>query len=204
MSDEVFAWTAASNNQAFLAGRLSMAVNAISIARSAETSGNTALSDDTWLRPIPRGPIRALGNEHVMGVFFVWKFAQNQDAAKKYIVDQQLAYKDHFTNSGFYNFPAWTNAVPGGFRAMNRMAAADSHKPRGKYTILTTIARRYTTNVGYPGFANAAVGDIFNQFLIPQMFAQVAQGKMTPADAARSMQGQFRTIYGKWRGQGLL
>jgi multiple sugar transport system substrate-binding protein len=204
MSDEVFAWTAASNNQAFLAGRLSMAVNAISIARSAESSGNTALSDDTWLRPIPRGPVRALGNEHVMGVFFVWKFAQNQDAAKKYIVDQQLAYKDHFTNSGFYNFPAWTNAVPGGFRAMNRMAAADSHKPRGKYTILTTIARRYTTNVGYPGFANAAVGDIFNQFLIPQMFAQVAQGKMSPADAARSMQGQFRTIYGKWRGQGLL
>ena len=203
MSDEVFAWTAASNNQAFLAGRLSMAVNAISIARSAEASGNNALSDDTWLRPIPRGPVRALGNEHVMGVFFVWKFAQNKDAAKKYIVDQQFAYKDHFTNSGFYNFPAWTNAVPGGFRAMNRMAAADSHKPRGKYTILTSIARRYTTNVGYPGFANAAVGDIFNQFLIPQMFAQVAQGKMTPADAARSMQGQFRTIYGRWRAQGL-
>ncbi len=40
MSDEVFAWTAASNNQAFLAGRLSVALNAISIARSAEDSGN--------------------------------------------------------------------------------------------------------------------------------------------------------------------
>ena len=38
-SDEVFAWTAASNNQAFLAGRLSLAVNAISIARSAEDVG---------------------------------------------------------------------------------------------------------------------------------------------------------------------
>jgi hypothetical protein len=36
------------------------------------------------------------------------------------------------------------------------------------------------------------------------MFAQVAQGKMTPQDAARSMQGQFRSIYGKWRAQGLL
>jgi multiple sugar transport system substrate-binding protein len=35
MSDEVFAWTAASNNQAFLAGRLSVALNAISIVRSA-------------------------------------------------------------------------------------------------------------------------------------------------------------------------
>jgi multiple sugar transport system substrate-binding protein len=203
-SDEVFAWTAASNNQAFLAGRLSLAVNAISIARSAEDSGNTALSDDTWIRPIPRGPVRALGNEHVMGVFFIWKFAQNKETAKKYIIDQQLGYRDHFIQSKFYNFPAWTNAVRGGFRTMNRMAAADPHKPRGKYTILTTIARRYTTNVGYPGFANAAVGDIFNQFLIPQMFAQVVQGKMTPQDAARSMQGQFSSIYAKWRAQGLI
>jgi multiple sugar transport system substrate-binding protein len=204
MSDEVFAWTAASNNQAFLAGRLSLALNAISIARSAEASGNTTLSDDTWLRPIPRGSVRALGNEHVMGVFFIWKFAQNAAAAKKYIVDQQLAYQQHFVQSQFYNFPAWTNAVKGGFPAMNRMAARDAHKPRGKYTILTTIARRYTANVGYPGFANAGVGDIFNQSLIPQMFAQVAQGKMTPEDAARSMQGKFRSIYGTWRAQGLL
>jgi len=203
-SDEVFAWTAASNNQAFLAGRLSLAVNAISIARSAEDSGNQALSDDTWLRPIPRGSVRALGNEHVMGVFFVWKFAQNKEAAKQYMVDQQLAYRDHFIQSKFYNFPAWTNAVKGGFKTMNKLAAADPHKPRGKYTILTTIAQKYTTNVGYPGFANAAVGDVFNQFLIPQMFAQVAQGKMTPEDAARSMQGQFRSIFAKWRAQGLM
>ncbi len=61
MSDEVFAWTAASNNQAFLAGRLSMALNAISIERSAEQSGNQALSDDSWLAPIPRGPAHAHG-----------------------------------------------------------------------------------------------------------------------------------------------
>jgi multiple sugar transport system substrate-binding protein len=203
-SDEVFAWTAASNNQAFIAGRLSLAVNAISIARSLEDSGNTAVSDDTWIRPLPRGSVRALGNEHVMGVFFIWKFAQNKEAAKKYLVDQQLAYRDHFVQSKFYNFPCWTNAVKGGFKTMNRLAAADPHKPRGKYTILTTIAQKYTTNIGYPGFCNAAVGDIYNQFLIPQMFAQVAQGKMTPADAARSMQGQFRTIFAKWRAQKLL
>ena len=203
-SDEVFAWTAASNNQAFLAGRLSLAVNAISIARSAEDSGNTALSDDTWLRPIPRGSVRALGNEHVMGIYFIWKFAQNKEAAKQFLVDQQLGYREHFIQSKFYNFPAWTNAVKGGFKAMNKLAAADKHKPLGKYTVLTTIAQKYTTNVGYPGFANAAIGDIFNQSLIPQMFAQVAQGKMKPEDAARSMQGQFRTIFAKWKAQGLV
>ena len=203
-SDEVFAWTAASNNQAFLAGRISLAVNAISIARSAEDSGNTELSDDTWLAPIPRGSVRALGNEHVMGVYFIWKFAQNKEAAKQFLVDQQLGYRDHFIQSKFYNFPGWTNAVKGGFKAMNKLAAADTHKPRGKYTILTTIAQKYTTNVGYPGNANAAVGDIFNQFLIPQMFAQVAQGKMTPENAARAMQRKFASIFAKWRAQGLM
>ena len=36
MSNEIFAWTAASNNQAMVAGRLSMAMNAISITRTAE------------------------------------------------------------------------------------------------------------------------------------------------------------------------
>ena len=86
---------------------------------------------------------------------------------------------------------------------MNKLAAADKHKPLGKYTILTTIAQKYTTNVGYPGYANAAIGDIFNQFLIPQMFAQVAQGKTTPQAAARSMQTQFRALFAKWRAQGL-
>jgi hypothetical protein len=105
--------------------------------------------------------------------------------AKQYLIDQQLAYRDHFVNSGFYNFPAWTNAIKGGFPAMNKLAAADTHKPRGKYTILTTIARRYTTNVGYPGVANAAISDIFNQFLIPQMFAQVAQASPCSARTSR-------------------
>src|ERR671934_114985 len=83
-SDEVFAWTAASNNQGFLAGRLSITLNAISIARSAEASGNTALSDDTWIAPIPAGPVRRLGNEHVMPIYFIWKFAKNKAAAQKY------------------------------------------------------------------------------------------------------------------------
>ena len=89
-SDEVFAWTAASNNQAFLAGRLSMAVNAISIARSAEDSGQHRALGRHVAPPIPRGSVRALGNEHVMGIFFIWKFAQNKEAAKQYLVDQQL------------------------------------------------------------------------------------------------------------------
>jgi multiple sugar transport system substrate-binding protein len=204
MSDEVFAWTAASNNQAFLAGRLSVALNAISIARSAELSGNTSLSDDTWLASIPRGPHMRMGNEHVMGVFVIWKFAKNKEAARKYLIDQQLGYREHFVRSGYYNFPAWTGAVKGGFKEIRRMCAQDPHKPRGKYTVLTTIAEKYTTNPGHPGNTTPVIDEIFNTFLIPQMFAEVAQGKSTPAEAVSAFARKAQGIYRKWRNQGLV
>jgi len=204
MSDEVFAWTAASNNQAFLAGRLSVALNAISIARSAELSGNTPLSDDTWLASIPRGPHMRMGNEHVMGVFVIWKFAKNKAAARKYLIDQQLGYREHFIRSGFYNFPAWTGAIKGGFKEIRRLSAQDTHKPRGKYTVLTTIAEKYTTNPGHPGNTTPVIDEIFNTFLIPQMFAEVAQGKSTPAEAVSDFARKAQGIYRKWRKQGLV
>ena len=203
-TNEVFAWTPASNNQAFLAGQLSIALNAISIARSAEQGGNQSLSDDTWIWPIPAGPSAQLGNEHVMGVYVIWKFAQNKAAAKKFLVDQQLAYRQHFIQSEFYNFPAWTGAIKGGFKEIHRICAQDKHKPLGKYTILATIAEKYTTNPGHPGFANAVIDEAFNTFLIPQMFAEVAQDKMTAQDAAKAMQKQYLNVYRKWRNQGLV
>ena len=204
MSDEVFAWTAASNNQAFLAGRLSVALNAISIVRSAEDSGNQALSDDTWLASIPRGPAQRLGNEHVMGVYLIWKFAKNKEAAQKYVVDQQLAYQDHFVRSKFYNFPPWTNAIKGGFKTIRQLAAQDAHKPRGKYTVLTTIAEKYTTNPGHPGNTTPVMDEIYNTFLIPQMFATVAQGKATPAEAVSAFAAKAASIYRKWHNQKLV
>jgi multiple sugar transport system substrate-binding protein len=198
MTNEVFAWTAASNNDAFLAGRLSLALNAISIARSAEKQ-NPELASKTWIAPIPRGPFQRLGLEHVMGVFVVWKFAKNRRGAVKFIADIQKNYTPHFRNSEFYNFPAFERGVNGGFRAMRRLAAADRQRPLGKYTILTTIAQRYTTNVGHPGFANAAVDETFNKFLIPQMFAQVAQDKASAEEATRDFQNQIGSIFVKWR-----
>ena len=61
-----------------------------------------------------------------------------------------------------------------------------------------------TTNPGHPGFANAVIDEAFNTFLIPQMFAQVAQDKMTAEDAARAMQSKYMQLYRKWRNQGLV
>jgi multiple sugar transport system substrate-binding protein len=203
MSDEVFAWNTASNNQGFLAGRLSVVLNAISIPRVAELN-NSPIQDDTWLASIPRGPVMRMGNEHVMGVYVIWKFAKNKEAAKQYLVDAQLNYRTHFLHSEYYNFPGWNGAIKGGFKTMRKLAASDSHKPRGKYSILTTIAEKYTTNVGYPGYSNAVIDEIFNTYLIPQMFAQVAQGKLAPADAVKGFDSAAKKIYSKWKSQGLV
>jgi multiple sugar transport system substrate-binding protein len=194
MTNEIFAWTAASNNQAFLAGRLSLALNAISITRSAELS-NPDLDRRIALAPIPAGPNGRLGLEHVMGCYVIWKFARNKAAARKFLVDLEVKYTGAFENSRFYNFPSWPNSV----RNIRRRLERDPAQPKGKYVILDEINRKYTKNVGYPGFSNAAIDEVFNKFLVPQMFAEVAQGKQSPADAARRFDGEFKQIFQKWR-----
>jgi len=197
MTSEIFAWTAASNNQGFLANHLSLALNAISITRSAELS-NRDLANDTMIAPIPKGPNGRLGLEHVMHTYMVWKFAQNKAMAQKFLVDLEVKYIGAFENSGFYNFPAYPKSVGN----VPVRLARDPNTPRGKYKVLDTISKRYTKNVGYPGFTNAAIGEIFDTFLIPQMFAEVAQGRRSPEDAARDYHRRLGTIYTKWRRRG--
>jgi multiple sugar transport system substrate-binding protein len=196
MTNEVFAWTASSNNQGYLSGRLSLAMNAISIARSAEDQ-NPDLAKKTALLPIPKGPDRRLGLEHVMGVYTVWNFTSKsqQKLAKRFIADLEINYASAFKNSKYYNFPAFPKAV---YQYRQRLGA-DPHPPKGKYRILDTIARKYTVNLGYPGYSNAAIDEIFNTYLIPQMFAEVAQGKSTPAEAAKAAEQQMKKIFAKWR-----
>ena len=84
-------------------------------------------------------------------------------------------------------------------RNIRRRLERDPAQPKGKYVILDEINRKYTKNVGYPGFSNAAIDEVFNKFLIPQMFAQVAQGKASPADAARDMHREVERIFRRWR-----
>jgi multiple sugar transport system substrate-binding protein len=194
MSNEVFAWTAASNNQAMVAGRLSLALNAISITRTAEGT-NPDLARRIALAPIPAGPNGRLGLEHVMGTYVIWKFARNKQAATKFLIDLEVKYTGAFENSRFYNFPSFPNSVKNIPVRLRR----DQNQPNGKYVVLDEINRKYTKNVGYPGFSNAAIDEVFNKNLIPQMFAEVAQGKQSPEEAARRFDGEIRQIFQKWR-----
>ncbi|MEA2784988.1 MAG: multiple sugar transport system substrate-binding protein [Candidatus Eremiobacteraeota bacterium] len=195
-TDEIFGWNPASNNNFLYSGKGSMILNAISATRTPEDQ-KLPFADDLWIWPIPKGPHGRFGLEHVMGCYVIWKFAKNKPAAQKFLADLCINYKQATTASKLYNFPSFPGAYP--FKSIYKAAKVDTHRPHGKYNVLTKIAESYTHNVGYPGFSNAAINEIFTTYLIPQMFAQVAQGKMSAADAASSAQQAMAPIFQKWR-----
>ena len=197
--NSIFAWNPASNNQGLISGQLSLILNAISATRSPEQL-NLPFADDLWIWPIPIGPHGRYGLEHLMGCWNIWKFAQNKANAQQFLVDLLLEAKTATIQSQLYNFPTFTNAFP--FKAINKLAAQDPHKPHGKYTVLTTIAQKYTHNIGWPGTANAAMSEVFASYIIPQMFAQVSQGKLSAADSVSQTINRINAVYKKWERRG--
>ncbi len=195
----IFAWNPSSNNNYLYSGTGSMILNAISATRTPEDL-HLSFADDLAIWPIPIGPHGRLGLEHVMGCYSIWKFAQNKENAQQFLVDLCVNYKQATDASKLYNFPSFPGAYP--FKQIRKAAAADTHKPRGKYTVLTTIAEKFTHNIGYPGTTNAAMDEVFSKFLIPTMFAQVSQGKVSAADSVRSTNSAVKDIYAKWQERG--
>ena len=120
----------------------------------------------------------------------------------QFLVDLCVNYKQATLASKLYNFPSFPGAFP--FDQIRKAAAADTHKPKGKYTVLTTIAEKFTHNIGYPGTTNAAIDEIFAKYMIPAMFAQVSQGKLSAEDAVRGINSTVKDIYAKWRGRGMV
>jgi multiple sugar transport system substrate-binding protein len=128
------------------------------------------------------------------------KFAQNRTAAERFIADLCLAASEATPTSRFFNYPSFPGAHP--LPQIYKAAAADTHPPKGKYSILTTVASKYTRNAGYPGYANAAVQETLDRFLIPRMFAQVSLGKASAEDSVRETAAEMKRIWAKWRAAG--
>jgi multiple sugar transport system substrate-binding protein len=60
----------------------------------------------------------------------------------------------------------------------------------------------WATNVGFPGYATAAIDEVFNTFVIPTMFARVARDQATPEEAAREADQQIGRIFERWNRAG--
>jgi multiple sugar transport system substrate-binding protein len=176
-------------------------MNAISAIRRAEDL-DIPFSKELWLWPVPQGPHGRIGVGQYTGVYSVWKFAKNRDAAERFIADVCVASSDAVEASGMFNFPTFPGAAP--WSEIYARAAKDPRRPKGKYSILTTVASKYTRNAGYPGYTNAAVQEALETYVIPRMFAQVSQGRMTAAESVRVAGAEARRIWTKWRKAGKL
>ena len=204
MTPEVFSWDASSNNRAMLAGRASVVLNAISITREAENKNlmvdGKPIGDDIWLAKPAKGPVRRMGLEHVMNVYVIWKFAENIAGAKKFLVDYVGNFHKAFEASEFYNFPCFPTQVPD----LKQLLQNDSKgKPADKYAVLAD-SLDWATNVGYPGYSNAAIDDIYSQWIVNNMFAKAAQGQMSPEDAVKEAEAKAKDIFAKWKERKLL
>jgi multiple sugar transport system substrate-binding protein len=199
MTDEVFTWDASSNNRQMLAGRGSLTANAISITRTGENQ-KIPVADRIWLTKAAAGPVRRVGLNHLMDVYVIWKFAQNIEGAKQFLIDYVGQSRKVFQASQFYNFPCYPDTIPD----INQLISHDTQAtPHEKYNIFKDVTD-WTTNVGYPGYANAAEDEIFSRWVISTMFAQAASGKMTPQAALDQGYQACRDIFNKWRDRGLM
>jgi len=191
---EVFTWTPPSNNQAMLAGKVSYVANAISVTRQSERE-HLPIDKNIMLSRALKGPVRRIAAEHVMNCYVIWEFAENKEGAQQFLVDYIDHFHDGFVAGQFYNFPCFPSTVPD----LKKEIANDSRAtPPTKYAVLGDVLD-WATNVGYPGYATAAIDQAFKSWVIPTMFATVAQGKASPEDAAKTAEAEYKRIFERFK-----
>jgi multiple sugar transport system substrate-binding protein len=200
MTDEVFAWNPASNNQGFVAGKLSYILNSISAYRTLQKV-NPGIANDVYFVKALEGPKERLAAQHVMYNWIVPKHAKNVDAAKEFLLHYTENYARATWESELYDFPAFPDRVPD----LNSWLDDDpfGSKPANKLAVLKD-ALDWSINVGYKGSANTAVGEVFGTFILPNMLARVARGRQTAEQSVEAAERQITPIFDKWRERGLI
>jgi multiple sugar transport system substrate-binding protein len=196
---EVFAWDPSSNNRQMLAGKSSLVLNAISVTRTAENN-KMPIGAKIALAKAAKGHVRRIGLEHVMNCYVVWKFADNVDGAKKFLADYVDNFKKAFQASEFYNFPCFSKTVPDLKQLISNDPKAEPHN---KYAVLDDVLD-WATNVGYPGYATAAIDETFSTWVVNTMFAKAATGAETPENAMAQADKAMKAIWEKWKDRGMI
>ena len=195
----VFSWNPASNNQFLLSGEGSFILNAVSAVRTAENL-ELPFANDLWLWPIPAGPKGRLALGQYTSVYSIWKFTKSSEAAQRFLADLCIDARQATTASRLFSYPSFPGAFPAA--DLYKAAAADAHQPKGKYSILTTVALEHTRNAGYPGTANAAVMEALGRYLVPYMFARVSLGKASAQESVAMTAWELKRIWRKWKAAG--
>jgi multiple sugar transport system substrate-binding protein len=200
MTDEVFSWNAASNNQGLVAGKLSYILNSISAWRTAQGTSPDVADDTLFVRPL-KGPVAALAAPHVMYNWVIPAYAKGADAAQELLLHYTANFAAATYASKLYDLSAWPPLTP----KVDGWLGADPFgaKPADKLSVLRD-AVSWTRNMGYPGPASPAIGEVLSTFVLPNMLARAARGDASPQQAVTDAHRQIEPIFAKWRSQGLV
>jgi multiple sugar transport system substrate-binding protein len=203
MTEEVFAWEAASNNQGLIAGELSYILNSISAYRSLQKI-DPAAADNIGFGPALMGPRGdQFASAHVWGIYVIPEYVEGDEleAAKAFLLHHTANANQIVFNSELYNFPAFPSTVP----QLEGWVDKDpfGSRPQDKLALLAE-AKDWTVYIGYPGPANPATGEVFGTNIIPTMMGKAALGELTAAEAVCEAHAQAEDIFEKWRDAGLV
>jgi multiple sugar transport system substrate-binding protein len=206
MTQEVFGWNAASNNQLLVAGQASYILNSISAYRAAQEQNPEVAQDIYFVGPLAGPNGTALANGHAVYNAMIPNYSQNQDTAKEFILHLVANYNTKTQESKLYDFPGFPSLAPELFEEGGWLDV-DPYKleqePPDKLVILKG-ANDWTTNIGHPGPANAVMGSVFGEYVLPNMLARVARGEQTAQESVAEAEAQIQAFYEQWAAEGLV
>jgi multiple sugar transport system substrate-binding protein len=195
MTADVLAWGPPANNRFMLAGSGCLTLDTMSIIRAAENK-KLPVDEHLALATLPEGPVGKLGPMFAANTYAIWRFAKNPEGAQKFLVDYIGRFQEGFLASGFQNMPSFPDSVPN----FEQLVGSRS-RPMGRYGVLADVPATMT-NLGNPGYANAATDEVRGSGIISTMFARAATGEMTPEEALDQADKAIRPIFDKWRDAG--
>jgi multiple sugar transport system substrate-binding protein len=188
MTDEVFSWDNSGNNLLILSGRGAWIDNATSVYITARNQ-NPDIAENLYIALNPKGPGSKGDRRNVCdpNAWAIWKFSQNADTAKAFLMAWYDAWQDWGKVSSGYNSPPlndmWKKPMPG-LDQDPKLAIMQDWKD---------AAYVY----GYQGPITGAMEEVQSTFVIPNMFARAARGD-TPENALSWAEGEYKRIFAKY------
>ena len=131
--------------------------------------------------------------------WIVPSFSPNVDAAKEFL----LLHREHAIGDlpvEALRLSAFPDAVPDldGWLDKDPFGA----NPPDKLAVLKD-STDWCTNIGHPGPASPAIGEVLYTFVIPNMYAKAAPRRALPAAIRCGSRKQINSIFQNWRSRGL-
>ncbi len=193
---EQLAWTSGGNVHAMVARKSSCSINGISLARTAEKESPDVAKQIRLQPPLMgRSGMGVTALPHVTNCSAIWKSAQNQEGAKKFVADLVDSSRAGYEQSKGVNLPIYPKTLPDFILRIAKDPTAD---PPSKYEPLKD-ALHWTPNLGVPGVATPEYMEVFNTSLVPKMVARVLKGEQSAQDAAAAGATEMQKIVDKWK-----